>query len=171
MAYGRVFREIPEEVTVDDIVGIELSRTGGFFRTDPFDDRDFRRFVDLRSGTYVSRRRASKREASKELDADDVDAIRRIIADSGILDIELDTGKMLLDAGDYYITLITGTDRYTIDRRCSVGPSFSCFWDGVMEVVALEDPPEGEPSWDRTRSCEYRGPAGTVSRTVGTPAD
>lgn len=144
-----IHRAVPEAVTVDDIVGVELNYTGDFFRFDLFsnNDEDITRYVDLKTGSYVSHRRCSRRETSKVLNADEVGAIRRIIADSGILDAELDEGRMLCDAGDHYITLFTGTDRYVLSSRMSVGFSFWGVWKGIMGVVALDDPPEEIRGW------------------------
>ena len=173
MVHDVISRAIPEDIAVEDIVGIELSYTGGFFRNWDFDDGDIRRCVDLKEGRYVSRRRCSGNTTSKDLNADEVVAIRKIISDSRILDVERDDRLMLLDAGDHYITLLTGTDHYTIDRRCSVGPSFSYLWNGVMEIVALDDPPKGEPEWQgerRSCTCGNRTPTRTTRHTVQPPA-
>ncbi len=97
--HEEVFRAIIKTVTADDIMGIELFHTSDFFRSGLFDDWDFRRCIDLRTRTYVSRRSLSGRKASKELDTD-VATIRQIIMDSGILDIELDDRLRFLDVGD-----------------------------------------------------------------------
>ncbi len=170
MVHDMIFRAIPEEVAVEDITGIELSYVGDFRSH----DGDFRKCVDLRTGTYVSRMHWGEREASKELDADDFDAIRRIIADSGILDIELNNGIRALDGGNRYIVLLTGTDRYTIDKRSSVGSSFSCFWNGIMEIFALDDSPEGRPQWcyrRRLRVCGNRTRKRTSPHTIQPLAD
>ncbi len=170
MVHDRIVRTIPEDIAVEDITGIELSYVGDF----RYHDRDFRRCIDLRTGTYVSRMYRGERELSKELDADDFDAIRRIIADSGILDIEQYSGIRVLDGGHRYIKLLTRTDRYTIDKTRSVGTSFSCFWNGIMEIFALDDSPEGRPDrCYRRRSCVYgnRTPTQTTPHTVQPPAE
>ncbi len=103
--YEEVHRAVPETVTIGDIVGIDLSYTGCFFRDWGFDDEDISRCVYLKAGRYVSRRRCSGNTASKDLNTDEVDAIRGIIEDSGILDARIDERLMIYDAGDDYITL------------------------------------------------------------------
>ncbi len=69
MVRGEIYRVVPETVTLNDIVGIELSSTSGFFEWE-YDDDDFRRYIDLKTGTHANNRHCNGNTESRDSNTD-----------------------------------------------------------------------------------------------------